>query len=472
MDRLLAQIEDIVLRYPELGHPLVLLGLGIGAGILLMMLLGTGPLRRRVRRQETALALAEERASRIEPLLAEREALTRELTETTAEGAALSAQIATEREAHATRIAELRDMQEDMRKSFASLSRDALGQNAESFLTLVSERFEKHKAEASDDLGKRQTRIEAMLKPISDSLTKFETQVGELERHREGAYRAIQQQVATLTEGQSALNSETRKLVQALRAPKTRGNWGEFQLRQVFDMAGMVDHVDFQTEVAMDDGRLRPDAVVALPGGKSIVIDAKTPLDGYLNALETENADDRRAELARHARQVKDQVKLLSQKAYWDSLEATPDFVVMFVPGEAFYAAALEQDPGLFEFAINNKVMIASPTTLIALLKSVAYGWQQEKMAENAIKAVELGRDLYRRVKTFGGHLEKMGRSLDSTVGAYNAAVSSVESRILPAARKFETLSIAPSGEALDELSPLDSDAKRLTAPELRGADA
>ena len=311
-----------------------------------------------------------------------------------------------------------------------------------------------------------------MLKPISDSLTKFETQVGALERNREGAYRAIQQQVATLTEGQSALNSETRKLVQALRAPKTRGNWGEFQLRQVFDMAGMVDHVDFRTEVAMEDGRLRPDAVVDLPGGKSIVIDAKTPLDGYLNALETEDAETRRIELSRHARQVKDQVKLLSQKAYWDSLEGTPDFVVMFVPGEAFYAAALEQDPGLFEFAINNRVMIASPTTMIALLKSVAYGWQQEKMAENAVKAVELGRDLYKRVKTFGGHLEKMGRSLDGTVAAYNAAVSSAESRILPAARKFETLAIAPTGESLDELTPLDSDPNRLTAPALRQADA
>ena len=271
-----------------------------------------------------------------------------------------------------------------------------------------------------------------------------------------------------LKDGQHLLGQETRKLVQALRAPKTRGRWGEIQLKQVFEMAGMTEHVDFELESHMetDNGAQRPDAVVHIPGGKSIVVDAKTPMDAFLDAIDADTPAEKETHLARHARHVKDQVKNLSSKKYHSNLTETPDFVVMFIPGESFVAAAAEADPGLIEFAFENKVLIASPTTLMALVKAIAYGWQQEKMAKNVVEVQKLATEIYERLTTFGGHLEKVGRALGQSVGAYNSAVASLEGRVLPSTRKFEALGVVPENSELPTPKGVDQDPRQLSAPE------
>ena len=259
-----------------------------------------------------------------------------------------------------------------MRRSSRASPRKALGKNSESFLKLVSERFEKHSESAKEDLEKRRTAIETLVKPLGENLSKFEHKVDAIEKAREGAYRAISEQVKSLAEGQTGLRSETNRLVQALRRPQTRGRWGEYQLRNVLDLAGMTEHVDFveQTTLEGDEGRLRPDVVIRVPGGKSIIVDAKTPLDAYLNAVEAPDEETRERFIADHARQVRDHVRALSSRDYWKALPETPEFVVMFVPGESFFAAAIESDPALFESAARQRVLISTPTTLIALVKT------------------------------------------------------------------------------------------------------
>ncbi|WP_162844931.1 DNA recombination protein RmuC [Pontivivens insulae] len=423
--------------------------------------------------QQIELAQMTERAALAEDYrdrLNEREEALADAQQTVA---ALSASLKSERENHTARVEELRGAQKMLETQFDTLARKALDGNADRFLNAVTERFEKHKQAADADLGKRQADISTLLQPIKENLGKFEAQTRELEKARENAYATIRQQVTSLAEGQARLTSETNRLVTALRAPKTRGNWGEFQLRQVVEMAGMVDHVDFHMEqsVATDKGRLRPDATVNLPGGKRIVIDAKTPLDAFLTAAGLEDGPDKAASLAHHARQLRAQMKGLAQKSYFDVVAGSPDFVVMFIPGEAFYSAALSEDPTLFEDAIRSKVIVATPTTLIALLKSVAYGWQQERMSENAQAATDLAQELYKRLSGLGEKLEKLGKSISNTVRDYNATVATTEARVLPQARKFEGLSIAPSGDQIGTLDPLDADVRQLTAPELRSED-
>ena len=270
------------------------------------------------------------------------------------------ATLKSEREAHAERLAQLERMGAEIEQKFAALAGDALGKNSERFLALVTERFEHHKTAAEQSLEDRQKAIGALVQPLTDTLTKFEKKVGELELAREGAYKAITEQVKMLTEGQTNLRTETSRLVQALRQPKTRGRWGEYQLRNVLEMAGMTEHVDFVEEqtIVADEGRLRPDVIVRLPGGKSMVVDAKTPLDAYLSALECTEEDVRQQFITSHVRQIKDHIRNLASKEYWNALPVTPDFVIMFVPGEAFFAAAIESDPGLFEHAIKHRVPV------------------------------------------------------------------------------------------------------------------
>lgn len=370
--------------------------------------------------------------------------------------------------AHDARLEELRGMKKEVEDRFGALASGVLESNSQKFLGLVSERFEKHKADADQSLAKRQDAIQNLVKPLDEKLGKFDNRIGEIEKQRQEAYGAIQMQVKNLHESQQALGQETRKLVQALRAPKTRGSWGEMQLKRVFEMAGMTENVHFEMEKHMetDGGAQRPDAVVFIPGGKSIVIDAKTPMDAYLNALESEDADEKVAQLARHARHVKDQVKNLASKKYQQNLNETPDFVVMFIPGESFVAAAAEADPGLIEYAFENKVLIASPTTLMALVKAIAYGWQQEKMAQNVVEVQKLAKEIYGRLTTFGGHLDKVGRSLGQSVSAYNSAVSSLEGRVLPTARKFETLGVVAEDAELPEIKGVEAEPKLLSAAE------
>lgn len=383
--------------------------------------------------------------------------------------ASLSSRLEAERRAHAARVEELQRLEGEVDKKFAALANDALGANAERFLALVSERFAQHKAAAEDDLTARKTEIEGLLKPVKDTLGRFEQSVTDIEKARQGAYSRLSEQIRSLSDGNQSLNDETRRLVQALRAPKTRGRWGEMQLQRVFEMAGMLENVDFQAERSMETeaGRRRPDAIVRLPGGKSVVIDAKTPLEGYLNALETADPAAQEAGLADHARQLKTHVKGLSSKEYWAALPEAPDFVVMFVPGEAFYAAAVERDPSLIETAFDSQVLVCSPTTLIALVKSIAYGWQQERLTEDAQKAAVAARDLYDRLRVFGGHLDAVGRGLKTAVTGYNKAVSSMESRVLPAARKIEGLSVLSEGGArLADPARVDEQPQALSADE------
>lgn len=343
---------------------------------------------------------------------------------------------------------------------FTALAAEALDRNSESFLKLASERFERHNEAA-----------EAVIKPIAEKLEKFDGHVREVEKSREKAYGAITQQVKDLVESQSALRSETGRLVQALRRPAGAGRWGERQLRNVLEMADMMEHVDFDEQASLqgEGGMLRPDAVIRLPGGKSIAVDAKTPLQAYLDAFATEDEKKRATDLDSLAKHVRGHIRSLSSKEYWNALPGSPDLVVMFIPGDAFVAAAFERDPELFDEAVKNKVLIATPVTLIALVKAVAYGWQQERLADNARAVAETGRELYERVKRFGGRMEDVGKSLRQAVDRYNRGVGTLERQVLPSARKLEGLGVVPASEAIAPLEQLEMEPRSLQAPELTG---
>ena len=307
-------------------------------------------------------------------------------------------------------------------------------------------------------------RMADFVSPITTSLEKFESRVGKIERDRAGAYAKIEQQV-------SSLGAETNRLVQALRKPKTRGRWGEFQLQRVLELAGMLEHCDFDVERSLraGNGYLRPDVIVRLPGDRSIIIDAKTSLDGYLDAVEADTEEGREVALREHARQLGDHVLKLASKAYWNALPGSPDFVVMFVPGEALVDVAGQLDPKLHDRAIREKVLITTPTTLVALLKTVAYGWEQEKVAENAKEVADRARDLYSRIRVFAEHVGKLGDSLGNAIGHFNKSVGSLESRVLPAARRFEKLGVTPGEDEIPllgrvELAPREVQARDLVS--------
>ena len=427
--------------------------------------------KEREKREELAVnnaALAAS-ADRVPGLEEQNAKLQEQLQEVNKEGAELKTRLEAERESHEARVEALTKMGDELESKFRVLASDVLGKNSVSFLELVSERFDKHRETAGEELEKRKKEIETLVKPLGESLSKFEHRVGEIEKAREGAYGAITEQVKSLADGQTNLRSETGRLVQALRQPKTRGRWGEYQLQNVLEMAGMTEHVDFVKEKTIEgeDGRLRPDVIVRLPGGKSVIVDAKTSLDAYLTAVETDDEDTRERFMADHARQVKDRVRTLASRDYWKALPETPDFVVMFIPGEAFYAAAIEKDPDLFETAVRQRVLICTPTTFVALVKAIAYGWQQEKLAENAREVKRLGLDLYNRIKVFGGHMGDLGRSLRQAVDRYNQGIGSLEGRLLPAARRFETLGVVSAGSSIPALEPVELEAREVQAEEL-----
>src|SRR3984893_8838130 len=353
---------------------------------------------------------------------------------------------------------------EELRNAFKAMASDALKSNNSSFLVIAEETLKRFQSQARGDLEARQKAVADLVAPVRDSLNKVDAQIQQMEVARGDAYGELRAQVQSLITTQKELQSETGNLVRALRTPNVRGRWGEIQLRRVVEIAGMLNYCDFteQESVTTETGRLRPDLVVKLPGGKHVVVDAKTPLQAFLDAFETTDEDARRACLANHARQVRDHMKTLSGKNYWEQFEATPEFVVMFLPGETFFSAALEQDPGLIEQGVLQRVIPASPTTLIALLKAVAYGWNQEKLARNAQQISALGKELHERLRNLAGHITSVGTGLDRAVESYNKAVGSLETRVLVSARKFAELGTVV-GQDIPELEPIETSARALS---------
>ena len=418
-------------------------------------------------------ALAAERSRRVEELQAElgarqdaAAAAAERLREETALRAGLQATLEEQRRALEKERLLLAEAERRLTDTFRALSAEALEASGTSFLKLAQQALERYQEGARGDLERRQESIRELVEPMRQTLAKFETQVGEMERRREGAYAGLNEQVRSLAEAQSQLRSEASNLVRALRAPQVRGRWGEVQLKRVVELAGMEEHCDFAEQQTVEgaDGRLRPDLVVQLPGGRTVVVDAKAPLAAYLEAVEAADDGARAVHLADHARQVRDHVLALSRKAYWEQLRPTPEFVVLFLPGESFFAAALEQDHELIEMGAERKVVLATPTTLIALLKAVAYGWKQEAVAANATQVAELGRELHKRIVDMAGHVSRLGKQLGAAVDAYNGFVGSLESRVLPSARRLRELEASGAEGPVPEATPVEALPRRLQA--------
>ena len=334
-------------------------------------------------------------------------------------------------------------------------------------LELADSRFREASTQAGGDLDRRQSAVEQMVAPLRDTLGRVEDQLHELERARVTAYTSLTEQVGFARQASEALREQTSSLVTALKAPQARGRWGEMQLRRVVEMAGMVEHCDFteQASVTTDDGVLRPDLVVRLAGGKQIVVDAKVSLAAYLQAVESKDPDVSAERMRAHARHLRAHVDGLAAKDYWRAFQPTPEFVVLFVPGDAFLAPALEQDPALLEHAMTKRVLITTPTTLMAMLRTVAYSWQQEALTAHAKQVFELGQELYRRLSGLGGHVDKLGRSLSRAVDDYNTTVGSLERRVLSQARKMAELQVTDAD--LTPPTPVDAVPRPLTAAEL-----
>lgn len=387
--------------------------------------------------------------------------------------ALLRGRIQQERDAAEARVALIEENRDRLNDSFRALAAEALQTNNRAFVDLAKSELAQHQIKAREELDKRATAIDSLVKPITESLTKVDTKIEQLERERVQAHGALFNHLKNVTAQQEELKRETANLVTALRAPHTRGRWGEMQLRRVCEMAGMLRHCDFleQTTVTSDDGRLRPDVVVQLPGGKQVVIDAKVPMAAYLDAIEAKDDTLAKAHLQSHVRQVRDHVKKLAAKSYWSQFEDTPECVVMFVD-EALYRVALDEDPGIVEYAFEQQVVIATPATLFGLLRAVHYGWRQEKVAESAREIAELGRELHQRLGTFASLMAKVGRALNTSVGAFNSAVGSLESRVLVTARKLAEHGAASESKEIEEPQQIEIMPRAVSAPQLEEGDA
>lgn len=355
------------------------------------------------------------------------------------------------------KIQALNESREQLKESFTALSKSVLDANSESFLQLAQQKLGLFESRAQANLTEKEKSIENLLKPVSAALEKTEKQLSSIEKERKEAYGSITTQLQMVTEAQQGLQSETKQLVRALRRPEVRGQWGELTLKRLAELAGMVNHCDFEEQVRADLGdnkSLRPDMIVRMPEQRELIVDAKTPLDAYLSAIEADEPAQREAHLQHHARKVRERMKELASKSYWEQFSQSPDFVILFIPGEQFLTAALDYDKQLLEDAFANRVILSTPTTLVALLRSVAYGWQQARMSQNAEQIRDLAQDLYKRLNTFAGHLQKVGKNLDDSVSNYNKAIGSLERQVLPNARKFPELGVQTKEEIplIDEI--------------------
>lgn len=432
---------------------------------------------KRVAELEAQLAAArEERLRQVQELrdaLHEREQSVSRLQEEGAQwrarGAELQARLEEQRRQAEQQLKDFTEAQRALETSFKSLSADALKSNNQSFLELARASLAEFQQMAKGDLEKRQIAIDQLVAPVKASLDKVDEKIFALEKAREQAYGEIRQQFIQMAETQNQLRLETSNLVKALRQPHVRGRWGEVQLRRVVEMAGMLEHVDFveQESASDDEGRLlRPDLIVRLPGNRQIVVDSKAPISAYLDAHEAATEDVRKAKILEHAALVRGHLQALAKKTYWEQFQPTPEVVVMFIPGEAFCSAALESDPELLDSGFGQNVIIASPASLMALLKAAAYGWRQESIQENARAISQLGQELHGRLAAMADHLAKLGRNLQSATDSYNSAIGSLESRVLVSARKFRELGATSQEAEIIELRPVEASARRLQALE------
>ncbi|MEN6407375.1 MAG: DNA recombination protein RmuC [Thermoguttaceae bacterium] len=470
----------------DLGVSILMLLIGVGLGAAAAWLVGRAKMSSAFERgrgesaMETA-AMAERLSAReasIEELrarLSEKDVsladLQRQVTALTSQAADLRRALVEQQKQTEEKLALLDDAKRQLADTFKALAAGALQSNNTSFLELAKTHLEKFQESARGDLEKRQSAIDELVKPVRESLGKVDVKLQEIEKSRIEAYSGLIEQVRSLSETQKELRGETANLVKALRRPQARGRWGEIQLRRVVEMAGMLEHCDFveQQSTDTDDGRLRPDLIVRLPGRKNVVVDSKAPLEAYLDAIEATDDATRAAKLKDHARQVRNHIMALGRKSYFEQFDFTPEFVVLFLPGEVFFSAALENDPELIELGVRQNVIVATPTTLIALLRAVAYGWRQERLAENAKIISELGQELYKRISDLGEHMQRLGKGLSTAIGAYNSAVGSLESRVLVSARRFKELGASTSNGEIEETTPIESSPRLLQSPELLG---
>lgn len=421
--------------FVQIGVPALLAGLLIGA--LITWLLA----RRRLSEQAHAVDLLESRIKAQDVLQIERDAAYEQA----------NARLAT---------------------SFSELTAKALKSNSETFLRMAEQNLGTQQEKAKRELGDREQAIENLVKPIQESLERSQKQITELEKSRSEAYGSIKAQLETMQVNQASLTRETHNLVNALRRPEVRGRWGEITLRRLVELAGMVEHCDFQEQVhtADDDKIIRPDMIISMPGERTLVVDVKTPLDAYLEAIEAKDDGEQKVALKRHTRNVREHIRQLAKKSYWEQFVKSPDFVILFIPGDQFLSAALNEDPDLIEFALAQQIILATPTSFVALLKAVAYGWRQLTLAENAQEIRSLAEDLYGRLNAFVGHMNKMGRQLHSSVEHYNRAVGSLERKVLPGARKFVELGISAK-KNIEQLEPLESLPRTMVEPGKEGLD-